>query len=70
MSKKRVYMHVEKHWTGEPAEVWPKFFAWMEKRPNFEGEISVSQWRLDDFSVKGEKTTMSIGIETESKEVG
>ena len=69
MSKQRVYMHVTKNWTGEPDEVWPKFFAWLSKRPFFEGNISVFQFPVDEYSVEGEQPSMSISIESESTEV-
>ena len=69
MSKQRVYLHVSKHWTGEPDEVWPKFFAWMSKRPHFEGKISVFQFPVDEYSVEGEQPSMSISVESDPKEV-
>jgi hypothetical protein len=69
MSKQRVYLHVEKNWTGEPADVWKKFFAWLEKRPNFEGKIEVFQFPVDEYSVAGEQPSMSISIESEPNEV-
>jgi len=67
MSKTRVHTFVSKHWSGEPAAVWEKFFAWLEKRPNFEGEINVFQF--NDYLEDGEKPGLCISIESEPKEV-
>jgi hypothetical protein len=67
MSKQRVYLHVLKHWSGEPTEVWKKFFAWLGERPNFEGTINVFQF--NDYLEDGKKPGLCISIESEPKEV-
>jgi hypothetical protein len=67
MSKQRVFTHVSKHWSGKPSEVWKKFFAWMGKRPDFEGNIEVFQFL--DYSMKGRPLKMVISLESEPKEV-
>jgi hypothetical protein len=63
-------MHVSKNWSGEPDEVWPKFFAWLEKRPCFEGKIEIFQFPVDEYSVEGDQPYMSISVESEPSEVG
>jgi hypothetical protein len=63
-------MHVSKNWSGEPDEVWAKFFAWLEKRPCFEGKIEIFQFPVDEYSVEGDQPYMSISVESEPSEVG
>ena len=60
-------MLVSKNWSGEPAEVWNKLFTWLKKRPDFQGKIEVFQY--NDCMEDREKPSLSISIESETKEV-
>lgn len=66
MSKTRVYTHVSKSWSGEPAEVWAKFFAWMGERPDFEGDIRVLHY--SEYSKEGRTPSVLISVKSEPKE--